>query len=62
LFVIHSQPLSKKGQADLSEKNKMKPKKAWTEMTTAELREAKKDLNGTVLDKTRPLNAKEQAS
>ena len=39
----------------------MKPKKAWTEMTTAELREATRDLNGTVLDQTRPLNAAERA-
>jgi hypothetical protein len=38
----------------------MKPKKPWTEMTTAELREATSDLNGTVLDKTRPLNEKER--
>jgi hypothetical protein len=38
----------------------MKPQKSYTEMTTAELREATKDFNGTVLDKTRPLNAKER--
>ena len=38
----------------------MKPKKAWIQMTTAELRQATKDLNGTVLDKTRPLNARER--
>jgi antitoxin component of RelBE/YafQ-DinJ toxin-antitoxin module len=35
--------------------------KPWDQMTTAELREATKDLNGTVLDKTRPLNAAERA-
>lgn len=39
----------------------MKPKKLWTEMTTTELREATKDLRRTMLDKTRPLNAAEQA-
>ena len=30
-------------------------------MTTAELRHATRDLNGSVLDKTRPLNAAERA-
>jgi hypothetical protein len=39
----------------------MKPNKPWTEMTVAELRQATKDLNGSVLGKTRPLNAAERA-
>jgi len=39
----------------------MKPNKPWTEMTTAELRQATQDLNGSVLGKTRPLNAAERA-
>ena len=39
----------------------MKPNKPWTAMTTAELRQATKDLNGSVLGKTRPLNAAERA-
>jgi hypothetical protein len=39
----------------------MKPKKPWTEMTTAELRQATKDLNGSVLGKTRPLSMAERA-
>jgi hypothetical protein len=39
----------------------MKANKPWTEMTTAELRQATKDLNGSVLGKTRPLNAAERA-
>jgi hypothetical protein len=51
-----------RGTWSVSPQNQMKPKKAWTEMTTAELRGATKDLNGSVLDKTRPLNARERAS
>ncbi|MGA2440026.1 MAG: hypothetical protein ABSH08_03640 [Tepidisphaeraceae bacterium] len=39
----------------------MKPNKPWTEMTTTELRQATQDLNGSVLGKTRPLNAAERA-
>ncbi len=39
----------------------MKPKKPWTEMTTAELRRATKDLNGSVLGKIRPLSMAERA-
>lgn len=39
----------------------MKLNKPWEEMTTAELRQATKDLNGSVLGKTRPLNAAERA-
>ena len=39
----------------------MKPNKPWKEMTVAELRQATKDLNGSVLGKTRPLNAAERA-
>jgi hypothetical protein len=39
----------------------MKNKKPYTEMTTAELRKATEDLQGSILGKTRPLNAKERA-
>jgi hypothetical protein len=39
----------------------MKSNKPWTEMTTAELWQATQDLNGSVLGKTRPLNAAERA-
>ena len=38
----------------------MKPNNPWTEMTTAELRQATQDLNGSVLGKTRPVNAAER--